>query len=241
MPIPIVDQLLSPPWIYIILPVIAGGIIYYLMKKYYWTGEEFVLEEFKDTIQEELDARFKTEGLRSKSRLMRGIDFLGNIDAWINVKGTHEIMSYDPTKKEYVKSKETPIPYNMYLLRKPPQTFFDKYIFREKNTYFLINKKQFDKFDPVTKSFNIKEDIQLFIFGNCFISSESGEEWITDISVKRANENTLTFLQNYSRKIIHLELTHAKTIDRYRTKTGLKKEQWESMKKEAEDVEENED
>jgi len=240
MPIPIVDQLLSPPLVYFVVPIIAVVIAYILYKQYYGKEDVFEIEQFKDVVIEDIQDKFKGEGLRSKGFLMRGIDYFGKIDAWLHLKGTHEIMKYDPAKQLYVKSEEKGVPYDLYLLRMPPLTLIDK-IFREPKKYFLIDKKHFHKFDPVSKSYNLKEDVQLYIFGGVFISSISGEEWITDISIKRANENTLTYLMNYSKKIIYLELAHAKTINRASVRTGLKKEQWESMKKEAEDVDENED
>ena len=238
-----IDMWFTPPWLYLLIIGGVAIVIYWFMKSYYYKEEIFEIEQFKDVVLDDLDDKFKSEGIRSKCNLMRGIDYLGKIDAWINLKGTHETMVYSPAKKMYVASKEKPISYDLYLLRMPPRTFFDKYIFREKNKYFLIDKKQkhFDKFDPVGKSFNIKEDVQMYSFGGCYVTSESGEEWITDISIKRSNENTLTYLMNYSRKIIYLELAHSKVVDKHAVKMAQKREQWESMKKEAEDVEEEGD
>lgn len=240
MAIPILDQLLSPPIVYFVGFGVIIFLIMWLYNKYVKKEIEFEIEQLKDIVLEELDNRFKNDGLRTSAYLMRGIDYLAKINAWIHLKGQHETMKYDPAKKEYVKSNDPPVPYDLYLLRKPP-TFWGKLLFRDPNTYFVIDKEHFNPYDPHSNSFNLKEDIQLYQFAGAFMSSQAGEEWITDISIKRSNENTLTYLMNYSKKIIFLELAHSKSVNLLNVKTGLKKDQWESLKKEAEDVEEEND
>ncbi len=85
--------------------------------------------------------------------------------------------------------------------------------FFDQASYLVIDDK-FITYDPKANVYMIDNEVQLTSFGKAWITSEMGERYLSDISYRRSLENNMTFVQNYARKVIFLETSHAKDIEK---------------------------
>lgn len=235
---PIFDLFLTPPFSFILVPgIIIIAIIliwYYFLKKP--PEDKFEIETFQDVVANDLDEKFKVKGIHTKAGLTQGFDYLGNVDLWTRERGQMFPMVYDPKAEMFLDAdpkKNPPIEYDLYIFRIFKGSFFLKLLHLAQKRYIIVKKEHLNnlEFSGNFRGWNINNSVQLTRWGNIFISSEVAEEYLTDIAIKRSHENTLTFLMNYSRKIIYLEMRHSKTMDRYITKKKTDKRAWEDYKK----------
>lgn len=227
----------------ILIAIVTIALIYHF---FFRKGPEdkFEIERFEDKVAEDIDKKFKLKGIPVKGTLMQGFDFLGRVDMWLRMRGAHVPLTYDDKKGRFVetfekktikgKAVKSPVktPYDVYIFRIRKGNALSRALRLSKNIYALVEANHLSNFD-VSKGFrtwNLKPHVEFKIWGGMYITSESAEEIISDIAIKRSHENTLTFLMNYARKIIYLELRHAKRLDRYRTAKEIEAKNWSDYK-----------
>lgn len=235
---PLLDLIFTPPTAFIIWPIII--VVSIILIWYYFfkspPEDKFEIETFNEIVLGDLDEKFKIKGIKTKAGLSQGFDYFGNIDQWTRERGRMYPMVYDAKQERFIEAnpeKYKPKEYDLYIFRIIKGNFLTKLLRLATKKYVIIEKQHLSnlEFDTKFRGWNILNSIQLTRWGNVFISSEIGEEYLTDIAIKRSHENTLTFLMNYSRKIIYLEMRHAKVIDRYITKKKTDRKSWEDYKR----------
>ena len=245
---PMIELAQTPLGTMVLIGLILVGAYYILTR--YLTGKEedtFEIETFEDVILKDLNEKMKIRGIKTACALVQGFDYLGSVDRWMREKGKHEMLIYDDKKGKFIEQADP---------KKREYTDYDIYIFRIWNTnflfkllgfgdkkYIIVDKKHIINLDTKKTNlhqWNLKANIQMVRWGGVFISSAITEDYISDISIKRSHENTMTFMMNYARKIIYLEMKHSQLIDRYAMKKKIDRKSWESYKK-AEDIEDDDD
>ncbi len=229
----IIDLLVSPIGLILIIVGVSVALIYwYITKKE--VPDTFEIETYEDVLFRDIDDKFRLKGISTKAGLTQGFDLLGDVDSWVRERGKHRPLKYDERIKEFVSDdKVVPIEYDLYMFRIWNTNRLFKLLGLGNKKYVIVDKNHLANIDIKTgyKKWNLKPGIQLVRWGGMFVSSESGEEYLTDIAIKRSHENTLTFLMNYSRKIIYLEMQHSKMMDKYATKKAIDRKSWDSYKR----------
>lgn len=255
MAMPFLDQFVL--WVQSPIGIITmcgllGVAVYFIISRVLNRGEEeFKTEMFEDAVKTDLDDKFKVEGIKSRGSLVQGFDYLGSIDRWIRVKGSFKKLIYDPKKERYMDASEIPkkkqikdvTPYDLYIFRIWKTNAIFKFFGFGERKYIVVEDKHISNISTVkdTEQWNLKKDVEFTRWANIFITSQAGEEYISDIAIKRSHENTLTYLMNYARKIIYLEFQHSKNMDRYATKKKIDKKAWSDYKRASDIEDENED
>lgn len=236
----IIDLILSPIGIICIIAGISIYVLYWYFKRKP-KEDTFEIETFEDTLLKDVDEKFKLKGIKTKASLTQGFDYLGDIDMWLRERGVHNPLVFDDQNKVFVQDPERkPKKYDIYIFRIWKTNKLFKMLGFGKKKYVIADYDHLANIDSTRgfKRWNLKPSIQLVLWGNIFVSSEAGEEYLTDIGIKRSHENTLTFLINYSRKIIYLEMKHSKAMDKYAKYKEIDRATWDRYKK-AEGVEED--
>lgn len=229
--------------------MIAGGLIavgvYYLLTRLFTSKEDrFEIETFEDQVAKDLDEKFRIRGVKTKSALVQGMDFLGSVDRWMREKGKKEVLTYDQKKSEYVRLKKAKYQdYDLYLFRIWNTNPLFKFLGIGAKKYIIVNKSHIQNIDtknPNHHQWNLKQNIQLVRWGGVFVTDAVSEDYVSDISIKRSSENIMTFMMNSARKVIYLETNHSKNIDKYATKKNIDRKSWDKYKR-AEDIDEDDD
>lgn len=240
-------MLFSPFSMMVITAIVVGVfsfIIAYLIFKGR-SGSIFEFETFEDTVINNLDNTFKLQGHKSKARITHGFNNpLGSVDKWLVHKGEWVIMQYDVTSKKYIKklfpvkkkkldgkgkeildgkgrvtfevtNEPTTEKYNLILFKVKGDGIFE-------SSNYIVADSNLVKFDGKANRFNIDSDAQLHSFGKAWITSSVGERYLSDISFRKSIEGNMTYLQNYARKIIFVETSHAKAISKIEGKSDAK-------------------
>jgi len=241
---PMIEMAQTPVGTIFLLGLVALG-VYFLVTRYVLTDKEdtFEIETFEDIVSRDLDEKFNLKGIKTNSALVQGFDYLGSVDRWLRERGAHPTLKYDDVKGKFIameNPKETKLQeYDLYIFRIWNTNFLFKMLGFGKKKYVMCDKKHISNIDtkkPNLQQWNIKPNIQFFRWGDVFVTSAIAEDYVSDIAIKRSHENTMTFLMNYARKVIYLEMKHTQMIDRYAMKKKIDSKSWESYKK-AEEIE----
>lgn len=239
---PLISVAQTPIGTIFLLGLVGIG-VYYIVTRYLMSDKEdtFEIETFEDVVSKDLDEKFNLKGIKTSSALVQGFDYLGSVDRWLRERGKQPVMKYDDVKGKFItdQDKEKMQEYDLYIFRIWNTNFIYKFFGFGKKKYVMCDKKHISNIDtkkPNMHQWNIKPNIQFFRWGDVFVTSAIGEDFVSDIAIKRSHENTMTFLMNYARKVIYLEMKHTQMIDRYATKKRIDSKSWESYKK-AEEIE----
>lgn len=235
----LIDFLMSPPGLFI-TAIIIISLVYY----FFFTGKEepeYKAKEFEDMVVEDMEDAFKLQGIKVKGGLTRGMDYLGNIDMWFKVRGRQYPLVFSKRAKGYIEpapkklKKGEKIPekelYELYFFRIPFGNRLTRFLRMDSIFYVVVDKKHLTNIDfRHGQLWNVKPDIQFIRFGGVFITSESGQEYLSDIAIKRSHERILTYLPNYPDKINFLEMAYSKMIGYITNKQDIKAKGWQEYK-----------
>jgi len=243
----IVAFLMSPISM-MIIGVIVGGFVCFLIAYMIFKGRQapvFEFVSFEDTVMENLDDTFKLQGKRSKAKLTHGINNpIGSVDKWLMHKGEWSMMVYDPKQKKYI-PKTRPVKVEILgndgkpkkdakgkvsfeVKNEAIKEKYDLFLFKVKgggifeSSNYVVADSKYIEYNPKLDRFNIDANARLNSFGKAWITSVSGEKYLCDISFRKSIEGNMTYLQNYARKIIFVETSHAKAISKLEGKTDAK-------------------
>lgn len=246
---PMIELVQTPVGTIMLIGLIGVGLYYFITRYITGKGEEdkFEIETFEDVVLKDLDEKMKVRGVKTNCALVQGFDFLGSVDRWMRERGKHERLIYDDKKGKFIeqadpKKKEFK-DYDIYIFRIWNTNFLFKMLGFGQKKYIIVSKDHIINLDTKKTNlhqWNLKANIQMVRWGGVFISSAVAEDYVSDISIKRSHENTMTFMMNYARKIIYLEMKHSQVIDKYAMKKKIDRKSWESYKK-AEDIEDEDD
>lgn len=234
------------PIIWLGLAVIIIYFIFDWLKKRGDKNDNFEYETLEETILKYMNKKFKLVSMKTRAGLSQGFAYFGDVDSWARERGKHIPRKYDADKETYVlddKAKERD--YDLYIFRIWQTNFLFKFLGFGDKTYVIVDANHLTNIDikssPIRGSFktwNIKPEIQFMRIGGHFVSSEAGLQYLTDISILKSHEDLLTYNQNYSKKLVYLELQHAKMINMLASKKRIETESWNKYKKaEGEDIE----
>jgi hypothetical protein len=245
--------ILTNPVTIFLTGILFGGIAILLVYKWFKGKDEniFEFEKFEDTTKEDIQKNFKLEGkgTRSKAKLIHGFQNpIGNVEKWLSKKGEWQLLKFnestqkfesvmqdvqidtgkkDKKNKSIIKTEKKPVKksYDLKLFKVSEGWFIFKTI------YHVLADTKYLHFDPLARIWDISENVPLRSYGGVWITSESGQIFLDDISFRRSLENNMTFLQNYSRKIIFLETNFVKREQLLTAKGVAKKLQYDNYSK----------
>ena len=214
--------------------LIAVAIVIYLYYTKTEKEDKFKEITFEDTTLDNLDKLFKLHKSKIRAGLFRGHDYIGDIESYIKVKGIFKPLEMDEKADQYIEStdKKDFKPYEIMIFRVWKTNIIMKLLNIGKKEYVLVDSNHIMNVDKNknNKIWNIKADIQFIRFGGNFITSDAGKEFLSDISIKFSHENTLTYMQNFTRKAIYLELQHTKNMTAYEKKKKVDQDAWNRYK-----------
>lgn len=245
---PFFDILQTPIGTIFLIGLVGFG-VYYLVTRYFWKKEDdiFQVQTFQECVLENLDEKFKLKGINCRSALVQGFDFLGDVDKWIREKGQKIEQVWDEKRKEFVRPKPTDKPkilkWDLYCFRIWNTNFLFKLLGIGKKRYVVVDSDHMANIDTQKVGFrqwNVKPQVMFYRWGGAFVTSKAGEEYISDISVLRSHENTMTYLQEFTKKATYLEVQQAKRMESYERKKKVDSKAWERYKR-ADEVDTDEE
>jgi hypothetical protein len=245
--------ILTHPITLILIGILIGAVAMILIYKYIKGKDEnlFEFEKFEDTVIKDIKENFEFEGRKSKAKLIHGfLNPIGDVNKILVKKGKWQLMKYNESKQKFevvmqdVKidtakkdAKGKPI---IRTESRPVTKEYDLKIFKIqegwfifKTTYFVAVDSKYLNYDPLRRIWDIAESVPIHSYGKVWMCSEQGQTFLDDISFRRALENNMTFIQNYSRKVIWLETKFAERSELLTTKGVAKKLAYDNYAKEV--------
>lgn len=227
----IIELIIQPPFIYFIIIGIVAYIIYYVYT-HKEEEPEFQIEDFRDTVYFQHKKILNLFGVHTDSRLVKGLEPIGNIKKWYRYKGTVEKTEYDKDGKlKPVKDSQKQADLMIFQIGGGGLLSF---IFGDNPDYVVIDvtaDKDILTYNSENRTWNLKETVNLVPYAGVFISSKDAESYCNNISFARSLEENMTYQQNYAKKITYMEFHQASMIERLGMKEQLKKSGWDSYKK----------
>jgi len=217
----------------IIIPLaIAGIIIYYLVKNRKPKEERFSIEDFRESVFIYCRDIMDYFGIKSDSCLVKGIEPQGKISKWYRYQGQFPkfVVNKKNNKLEPTSDKES---LDFMIFQIGSQRFFLFDLLFGSTLKFVIIDTKLLNYNGKNNQWGIDEKVSLVPYANCFVASDSGINFINNISFMRSQEELLTYSQNYARKTAWLELAHAKTMDRIQGKIDAKTAGFDRYRAEA--------
>ena len=245
--------ILTHPVTLILIGILVGAIAMIVVYKYIKGKDEnlFEFEKFEDTTLKDMNKNFNIEGRKSKAKLIHGfLNPIGDVNKLIYKKGKWQLHKYNESKQKFeivmqevkidtgkIGKDKKPI---IKTESRPVTKEYDIKIFKIQEGWFIFKKtdyviadSKYLNYDPLRRVWDIAEHIPIYSYGNAWITSEQGQTFLDDISFRRALENNMTFIQNYSRKVIWLETKFAERSELLTTKGIAKKLAYDNYAKEV--------
>lgn len=248
--ITIMREFIFSPLGLVAIGILFGIVVYYILTRFFFKEKEDIFEVklFSEAVSEDMDKKFELKGINVRASLIQGLDYLGTIRSWLRERGFFEPMVYDTKKKEFViKKNAKKIPYDIFIFKLDSGNILTRLLGMATEKYIMVDSKQLEGFDndDMGKNKNrkwvLKSAISFSCFGNVFISSDAGKEYLSDISIKNSHENVLTHLMNYPNKVVYLEMEHAKRTNYYMKRKEIDSKMWEKYKRGSEVETEDDD
>lgn len=225
--------------------IVAGVVVAYIIYTFYSKKgkreEIFEIEDFRESAYIETEKLLNNFGIDIDCYLVKGIEPLGRVSKFYHFVG--EIQFEIP--EEMKKNKEKIPRVDLWILRLGKKSIFD-FIFGAKPfEYLIIDQAHIQPYEGSRKRWAVWEDVSFVPYGNCFITSQQGVDYLNDISFRRMQEEILTHTQNFPRKVSYLELKQAKVMERFQASIESKQSYFDKYKKDMlasdKEIEEDED
>lgn len=227
---------------YMIVVGIIIAIGYSLISRSKTKFKDFKPKLFSETIYDDLKKKTVNQGIKiRKGKLLIGIHEIAFIDRFLECKGKFAVYLFNSKKNELTTlDPNKDQDYDLLLLRAKSRHFIWRLFGIRKSFYMLQasdkDGKKLYYVDDKAKRFIFPSTVDLVSYGNVWINSEYGAEYINEISMKRLNEQTLMYLENWPDKLSHLEVEGAKRERIARVYTELDKGKYEENKKAGDSV-----
>lgn len=230
--------------LYIAVPVIAGLMLYKYMKGTKTDKiEKFIEQPLQETFYEALKDKVNQFGVdMNKFKLVRDYQIVGYPRKYMLIDIKMPKFSLDPktkavkvkTEKEIEANKDlSPVETRLMILQSGNKNILLRFL-HLKNRFFVIETKgDFKgilKIEAEKRMLTIQGLIDLDSFGDVWIMSESGHEYMSNISIKRALEQNLMHSENMADRVVHYDIQQAKLERRDRITTELEKTKYEERK-----------
>lgn len=223
--------------------IIIVIIIAYLYFEFFYKKKReediFQIEDFRESVYDSNEKLMKTFGIRIDATLTRGIEPIGKITKYYNYKGAITYQSPEDDKPVTVADA------NLWIFQIGEDSIFSKLFGGSWKDFIIVESDQMETYDGNARRWGLKEDVSLKPYGNCFASSEVGIGFLNDISFRRTQEELLTHVQNFPRKVSYLELKQAKVMERFTASLEQKQAGYDKYKKDVlgagKEIDEDED
>ena len=186
------------------------AICYFIFRKF-WNKDKvktFVPEKLSKTVYEELKSKINRHGIEvKKGMLVMGYNVVANVDRWLTIKGEFDLMLYDSKNKTYVKSDKVK-KYELVCLRAKSKNVLYRLLGINK-VFYLLDKGSI-RYNELTTSWILDGKSDIVRYADTWVNCDSSTEYINDISFKTMVESSLTHVQNFPDKLVHLETQTAK-------------------------------
>lgn len=221
------------PFNVIIIIAIVAYVAYYILTMKKGKGEGFIIEDFRESVFTSTEKLINLFGSDVDAFLVRGVEYLGRITKYYHHKGAIEHGYPENTTKMILKKgkQENKVELVDIWIFKIGNSGIIEKIFGGKVDYLAVKDEHLNEFNPHKKQFSIKENVSFTPYGGIFITSQEGEDYANDISFRRSQEEILTHLQNFPRKVAYLELGQAKILEKIKSSIEDKNLGYEFYKK----------
>lgn len=221
-------------FIYFGLPIIAIIFIYKHFKKDKGEIKDFKEQQLKDTLYEELKNKTDQFGVKTKKfKMVRDFQIVGYPEKYMIIDLEMPRYTLDEKTSEPHVIDKNPVKTRLMIIRSSNKNMLLRFL-QLKKSYFIIELKQgFEeilKMEPEKKRICIQGLIDFETFGNVWIMSESGHEYLSNVSIKRALEQNVMHSENMADRVVHYDIQQAKLERRDRVLTDLEKNKYEERK-----------
>ncbi len=228
-------------WFFIIgAIVVAGFIIYKFAGKKGSSFKDFKSVEFADIVTNELKGKLDLYGQKAKKgHIVIGFTVIGKIDKFYSMIGKMPVYTYfEETGFAEAKTdkngKQINIDYDFTMFRIKNKFFLLRWL-RLKKSYLIMRNKDDEgniliRFDSKTSRFIFPRGVDFDSWGNVWTESEASKEYCNSIGYLKMLQQSQTHMINIPDRAVHLEIEHAKTLNKARTFMELEKGKYDKMK-----------
>ena len=220
--------------IYIGVPIF---IIFFAYK--YFSNNDKKIKEFKEqslktTLYNELKNKTDQFGVKTKGfKLIRDFQIVGYPRKYMLIDIDMPTYTIDNKSKSVKVIDKDPIKTRLLIIKSGNKNIILR-LLQLKDDYFIFELKQgFEgiiKIEAEKKRICIQGSIDFETFGNVWIMSESGNEYLSNISIKRSLEQNVMHSENMADRVVHYDIQQAKLERRDRVITELEKSKYEEKK-----------
>lgn len=238
----------EPPTTYLFWGVVGFLFALWFVLKYYKPSpEQFEIEKFSEVVNRDLTKSLDVLGVRTKNaKLLKGLVKIGDIAKMRHDKGiitktyvvdpsvqkkTAEGRMMSIAQNQEVKKVVQEVPYDMHVFEVNVGDSFIN-IFGKGDERFVIDSNLIH-YDPVRNLYQINENANLVRYGDVWITSSTGKDFVTDIAWKRGLENQVEETMNLAKKTTYLEMRHSKKIDTVEKASELEQAKYKQYKTQA--------
>ena len=220
--------------IYVAIPIV----IIFFAYKYFSNNnpkiKDFKAQPLKTTLFNELKSKTDQFGATTKGfKLIRDFQIVGHPRKYMLIDIEMPKYTIDPKSKSVKVLDAKPIKTRLMITKSGNKNIILRFL-QLKDDYFIFELKEgFEemiKIEAEKKRICIQGTIDFETFGNVWIMSESGHEYLSNISIKRALEQNVMHSENMADRVVHYDIQQAKLERRDRVITELEKSKYEDKK-----------
>lgn len=221
--------------VYIGVVLFIGFILYQKFGKKKTQIQDFKEQPLKKTYHDALKQKIDIFGVKfNKFKLLRDFQIVGYPEKYMIVDIELPKYRINPKSKEIeVIEKEKPVKSRLMIIRSLNKNWLLRQL-KLKKFFFLFeltdNFNNLLHIEAEKKQITIQGKIDLDTFGNIWIMSETGIEYLSNISIKRLLEQNISHTENMPDRVVHYDIQQAKLERRDRLITELEKSKYEERK-----------
>ncbi len=231
-------DLLTPLNIILMISIVAA---IFLVNKFFGSKKDvfssFKTKLFTQTIYDEMKEKLKLQGTKMKGKLYISFQKIALIERYFISSGSLPVFYWDEKEREMIIDEKKKEDYKFLILRCKSNNLIFR-LFGLKKMFFIIKCNDKDNIDFDRKEHKIYLPIgtDLKSYGNVWLNSEIGMEYVNEISLKRMVEQVMTHVENTPDRVIHFDNQLAKNERLARTLSDIEKSRYEKTKTSDETV-----
>lgn len=225
-------------WIYALMAVAVviciGG--YFILKGR--KGKEFKPVDFKKATIADLKEAATMMGSSTSNlmdylfggggQLLLGYNKVAEVDRAYELEGEFNTQKWDAKTRSWIWGEDKK--HHLIVLRARSKSFIWRYLGMKKR-FFILDTNRLIACDLFKRRWSVRPTELFLPYGDVFVQSDAGMEFIDDLSIKRQKESTMMALENYGPRIVFLSAQVAAKNNILSAEAEKERKRWEAPKR----------
>lgn len=161
-------------------------------------------------------------------QLLLGYNKVAEVDRAYELEGEFGTQKWDGKTRAWVwgESKK----HHLIVLRARNKSFLWRYLGMKKR-FFILDGQRLITCDLFTHRWSVRPTELFLPYGDVFVQSDAGMEFVDELSIKRSKESTMMALENYGPRIVFLSAQVAAKNNLLSAEAEKERKRWEAPKR----------